>query len=329
MADSGGGRGLDHLNAGTRDTRAVLRSPRLVAGDRVAVVSPASPPSRDAVERCVVELRRWGLRPEIGVHAFDELGFLAGSDDDRLADLNAALADPGIRAVFATRGGKGAYRLGDRLDFGAVRRDPKPLVGFSDITVLQLALARHAGVASLHAPMVSWDEQVIGRAAVDRLRAALTTMDPIVIECSAHEPTVALTTEGRVSGVLLGGNQDSIATSAGWALPRLDGAILLLEAVNLRLGHIDRQLTMLRNAGHLTGIVGVAVGQYTECGPERHEPATWSYLPLLREHLCSWGVPVLGGLPIGHGADPHSVPLGTMATLDADAGTLEVQPVVR
>ena len=307
----------------------MLRSPRLVPGDRVAVVSPASTPQRDAVERCVEELRRWGLRPEIGAHAFDEHSFLAGVDEDRLADLNAALRDPGVRAVFATRGGKGSYRIADRLDFDAMRRDPKPLVGFSDITVLHLAAARHAGVATLHGPMVSWDEHVVGPAAVDRLRAALMTTEPIVIETDAGQPTAALTTAGRATGLLLGGNQDSVATAAGWALPDLDGAILLLEGFNLRLGHIDRQLTMLENAGHLGGLAGVAIGQYTECGPDRNEPQNWSYLPLLRDHLDALGVPILGGLPIGHGADPHSVPLGTAAMLDADAGTLHVQSTVQ
>ena len=306
----------------------MLLPPRLAAGDRVAVVSPASTPERAAVERCVEELRTWGLRPEVGPHAFDELTYLAGTDDDRLDDLNGALRDPGVRAVFATRGGKGAYRIADRLDFDAARRDPKPIVGFSDITVLHLALARHAGVTSLHGPMVSWDEAYIGRSAVDRLRGALMTTDEIVIQRDPTEPTAALTTAGRASGVLLGGNQDSVAISAGWALPSLSGAILLLEAVNLRLGHIDRQLTMLRNAGHLDGLAGVVVGQYTDCGPEPSEPSAWSHLQVLEHHLSLLGVPILGGMPIGHEPDPHSVPIGSLATLDADAGTLRIGPAV-
>jgi muramoyltetrapeptide carboxypeptidase len=307
----------------------MLLLPRLVPGDRVAVVSPASTPARDAVERCVEELRGWGLRPEIGAHAFDEHGYLAGSDENRLADVNAAVRDPGVRAIFATRGGKGAYRIADLLDFEALGRDPKPFVGFSDITVLHLAVARHAGVAAVHAPMVSWDEDHIGRAAIERLRTALMTTDPVVIESDPAEPTAALTTTGRASGVLLGGNQDSIATSAGWALPTLDGVILLLEAFNLRLGHIDRQLTMLRNAGHLDGLVAVAVGQYTQCGAEQDEPQAWSYLSVLRGHLDTLGVPVLGGLAVGHGRDPRSVPLGTTATLDADTGTLQIRSAMR
>ena len=120
-----------------------------------------------------------------------------------------------------------------------------------------------------------------------------------------------------------------IATAAGWMLPSFKGAILLLEAVDLRLGHIDRQLTKLKNAGHLDGIVGVAVGQYTSCGPDATTQGSWTAIDVLRDRLHGWGVPVLGGLPIGHGKHPRAVPLGTMATLDADAGTLTVAAGVK
>jgi muramoyltetrapeptide carboxypeptidase len=307
----------------------LTRPPKLVAGDRVAIVSPASTPDRAAVERCAAVLEGWGLRPEIAPHAFDAAGYLAGSDEDRLADLDGALRDLGIRAVFATRGGKGAYRIADGVDVEAARSDPKLLVGFSDITVLHLALARDARLAGLHGPMVSWDDGHVGAAAIERLRRATMTTDPIVVGRDWLEPTGALTTSGRATGPLIGGNQDSVATTAGWALPRLDGAILLLEAVNLRLGHIDRQLTMLANAGHLDGVLGVAVGQYTDCGPEQQEPPDWSHVEVLRHHLDRLDVPILGGLPIGHGRDPHSVPIGTTATLDADAGVLSVEPAVQ
>jgi len=242
------------------------------------------------------------------------------------------VARPGIRAVFATRGGKGSYRIADRIDVEACRRDPKPLVGFSDITVLHLKLARDvrdAGATGVHGPMVAWDEDVVGADAIERLRRAVMTDAPVVVPVDPAEPTAALTRGGPVSGTLVGGNQDAIAIAAGWALPSLDGAILLLEAYNLRLGHIDRQLTMLRNAGHLDGLAAVAVGRYTRCGPEGSEPSEWSHLDVLTEHLDRWGVPVLGGLPIGHGPDPHTVPLGTAVAIDPREGTLVADPAVR
>jgi muramoyltetrapeptide carboxypeptidase len=128
--------------------------------------------------------------------------------------------------------------------------------------------------------------------------------------------------------VLLGGNQDMVATAAGWALPSLNGAILLLEAVRMRLGHIDRQLTMLHNSGRLEGVRAIAVGQYTDCDASSYDKGDWTAIDVLRDRLSRLRVPILGGLPIGHGADPIATPVGTTATLDADAGTLQVGPAV-
>ena len=120
---------------------AALVGPRLRAGDRVRLVSPASTPEREQVARSAEPLTTWGLTVEIGRHVFDRFGhYLAGRNEDRLADLNDALRDPGVRAILATRGGKGAYRIASGLDFAAARRDPKPLVGFSDVTILHLVL---------------------------------------------------------------------------------------------------------------------------------------------------------------------------------------------
>ncbi|MYV39652.1 hypothetical protein GT030_12425 [Streptomyces sp. SID1328] len=143
----------------TCDSHQTVRSPRLRPGDRVRIVSPASPPSREGVARGVEVLKSWGLRVELGEHVFDQWGYTAGRDEDRVFDLNAVFTDSGVRAVIATRGGKGAYRIVDDLDIGALRRDPKPLVGFSDITHLHLALWARGGLASLHGPFANWSDE--------------------------------------------------------------------------------------------------------------------------------------------------------------------------
>jgi muramoyltetrapeptide carboxypeptidase len=121
-----------------------VRPPALQPGDLVAVVSPAGPAPPERVAAGVGLLRSWGLRPAPFPHAFDQDGYLAGTDPERAADLNAAFADPQVRGVIVTRGGYGSQRIVDQLDLAAVRRDPKPVVGFSDITALQLALWRGA-----------------------------------------------------------------------------------------------------------------------------------------------------------------------------------------
>lgn len=307
--------------------KGALLPAKLKRGDRVVFVSPASTPDRADIEDTAKWLhRKFGLEVEIGAHAFDELGYLAGTDENRLADINKALRDPGIKAIFATRGGKGAYRIADGLDFAAARKYPKLLVGFSEITILHLALYKHCGLSGIHG--ATWPEGWDKGSSASFCKAVFTT-DQIVVKQNPSESTAELTTTGKATGILLGGNQDMIATAAGWALPSFKGAILLLEAVDMRLGHIDRQLTKLKNAGHLDGIVGVAVGQYTDCGPDATTQGDWTAIDVLRDRLSGWGVPILGGLPIGHGEHPVAVPLGTMATLDADIGTLTVAAGVK
>jgi muramoyltetrapeptide carboxypeptidase len=298
------------------------RRPRILhPGDRVRIVSPASTPDKDGVYRCADIFRSWGLQVELGKSVFREVGYIAGSDKERIEDFNDALRDPGIRAVFASRGGKGAYRIADKIDFEAVRADPKFVVGFSDITSLHLILWQECRLVGIHGPMASWSAEYIGPASVEALRRSVMTADPVALRSHTLEATSALTTTGRTSGRLLGGNLDAIANAAGWSLPSFDGAILLIEGFGVGLGHIDRQLTMLTNAGHLDGLRGVAVGQFTKCGTH----GDWTAIDVLRDRLDRLGVPILGGLPIGHGNHPATVPLGTTAILDADEGKMEVE----
>jgi muramoyltetrapeptide carboxypeptidase len=304
----------------------IRRPRRLAPGDLVSLVSPASTPSEDHVAGTVTVLETMGLRVAVGEHALDRWGYLAGTDADRASDFNDALRNPEVRAIVATRGGKGAYRIADRLDFDAARRLPKLIVGFSEITILHLALLRASGLTGVHG--APWESERIGAKSAASFITSVMTTDTVVVERLNTEPTSVLTTTGMASGRLIGGNQDSIATAAGWALPSFDGAILLLEAFNMRLGHIDRQLTMLRNAGHLKGIRGIAIGQYTECSADDMTEGNWTYLDVLRDRLSAYGVPILGGLPIGHGDRPIAVPIGTNAILDADRGTLTVESAV-
>lgn len=287
------------------------------------LVSPASTPKREDVEGSVRFLEGLGLRVTVGNHALDGHGYLAGTDEDRLADVNEALRDPDVKAVIATRGGRGAYRIADRLDFAAAARHPKLFIGFSEITILHLALWKRSGLPGIHG--APFEESWAGAEAARSFLDAVFDTDEVTVHRRADEPTGVLTTTGQASGVLLGGNQDMVAIASGWTLPSLEGAILLLEGYNMGLGHIDRQLTMLTNSGRLAGIRAVAVGQYTECGPSQ---GGWTEIDVLRDRLGRLGVPVLGGLPIGHGSRPLAIPVGTPATLDADAGVLVVTSAV-
>jgi muramoyltetrapeptide carboxypeptidase len=304
------------------DRKLVRKPARLQVGDMVRLVSPGSPPNRDDVLHTKRVLESWNLSVTLGDNVFSSYGYLAGTDGERISDLNHALRDPSVRAIVATRGGKGSYRIADQLDFAAAREDPKFLVGFSDITILHMSLWKHSRVVGLHGSLYV-DETTgdLPHLRSESLRAALMSGGPTVIASRQEESTSQLTTSGTARGPLLGGNLDMIATGAGWALPDLHGAILFVEAVDLYLGQVDRQLTMLRNAGHLDGVAGIAVGQFTKFNPSKGV----TIIGLLRDHLLRLGVPILGGLPLGHGDRPATVPLGASAVLDADGGTLTVE----
>jgi muramoyltetrapeptide carboxypeptidase len=284
------------------------------SGDTVILVSPASPPEPESVRHLASVLEGWGLVVEMGAHVFEVRDYLAGRDEERLADLNAALRAPDVRAIIATRGGKGSYRIAGQLDVSAARSDPKFLVGFSDITILQASLWKGANVVSIHGSV-----SVEGDGT--SLRAALMGIDDITIERVPTDASARLTTRGRAAGRLLGGNLEMIATAAGWCLPPLDGAILLLEAVNQAIGAVDRQLTRLRRAGHLDGVHGVAVGRLVEMSERT--------VDVIGEHLSALNVLILGGLPIGHGPNARCVYLGTTASLDADSGRIWIDGCVR
>jgi len=303
----------------------VLKPAKLEPGDRVRFVSPASPVAKGSINTRVLE--DLGLVVEFGKHVYDidnTIDYLAGKDKDRLADMNDALRDPEVKAIIATRGGKGAYRIADGLDFEAARKHPKLLIGFSEITILHMALMRHCGLTAIHG--APWGVDFGEETAASFIKAVMTTQ-PITVHSANNEHTHSLTTKGKASGILIGGNQDSIATAAGWALPSFDKAILLIEATNMRIGHIDRQLTMLINSGIIKNIAGVAIGQYTDCGNSTDPTGSTkcTEIDILRERFGKLGVPILGGLPIGHGKNPIAVPIGTRATLNTNTGRLKIE----
>ena len=297
-----------------------MRPRVLRPGDSVALVSPSGPVPADRVEHAVAVLTSWGLKPHVYPSVFKRFGFLGGTDEERAVDLNAAMSDPHIRAVWCTRGGYGVQRIVDRLDLTAIAHDPKLVIGFSDITGLHLALWRRIGLATIHGPVAAQLDKGAGSITALGAHHAIMTTDPVTLQADRAELTFGVRSRGRAEGPLLGGNLSLLAATIGtpdW--PDLTGAILLLEDVSEEPYRVDRMLTHLLRSGLLTGVAGIAIGQFTECG---------EVAGVLAERLGPLGVPILGGLPVGHGEQHVAVPLGTRAVLDTDAGTLTVDAAV-
>jgi muramoyltetrapeptide carboxypeptidase len=308
-------------------TRRALRAPALAPGDRVRVVSPGGTPNPTNMARGIEILRSWGLEVELGEHVYARYGYLAGTDAQRLADLNAALNDPGVRGVFAARGGYGTQRIVDDIDVAGVRRDPRVVVGFSDITSLHGRLWRETGLVTFYGPMVNWSDSRTGPESAEALRSAVMTTAPVTITRDPAETAAPVVVPGRASGPLLGGTLTMLSTSLGAAdAPRFDDAILFFEDVDEAPYSIDRMLTELRRVGVLSRVAGVVVGQITNSVGGADQ---WDAAAVLKDRLYDLGVPVLGGLRLGHGNGQLTVPLGARATIDAEAGTLTVEAGVR
>lgn len=295
--------------------------PKALAADACfAIVAPAGPARLDAHKA-----RQWfadrGYRCRIYPGASEAQGYLAGTDQQRLQDLHDAFADPGIDAILCMRGGYGSMRLLDQLDFELIRRNPKPLIGYSDITALHAACYQHAGLLTFHGAMLNAD--VLGgkleptiSSLLEQLSGALKAGEVLV-----HPAAFPLTTvvTGCASGRLLGGNLSMIGATLG-TLAELDtrDSILFIEDVNEPLYRVDRLLTQLRLAGKLEGVRGVLVGDFAGVTVAAMEP-------LLRGIFEPLGVPVLAGWRSGH-CDPNlCLPLGARVQLDADKQTLVLQ----
>lgn len=299
----------------------------LKPGDTVRVVAPAGRPNPTLLARGIEILTSWGLVVQTAPHVFDQHSYLAGTDADRLADLNDALADPNVRGVFAARGGYGVQRIVDRVNVAAVRNDPKVVVGFSDITSLQGRLWREARLVTIHGPMVNWSDSRTGPDSAEALRKAVMTTDPITITRDPTEPSAPVSFPGTARGPLLGGNLTLLDRAVGTPdLPALAGSILFFEEVDEAPYRLDGMLTHLRRVGALRGVRGIAIGQIlNSVGPS----GTWDVAGVLNDRLGDLGIPVVGGLRLGHGNGQLTIPLGALATIDPAAGTLTVDAGVR
>jgi muramoyltetrapeptide carboxypeptidase len=299
--------------------RDVRFPPLLQPGARVALVAPSGPlrDERD-LERAVATTRAMGWDPIVGSHVLERDGYLAGRDANRVSDFNRFACDESIDGIWCIRGGYGAMRLLDRLDYGAWRRKPKTLIGYSDITALHSAIGPRAELVTFHGPTARAELTEFSESS---LRAALA-LDG---EPCGEAPRASVLEGGHARGRLVGGNLALISAMLGTPYsPSFDGAILVLEDVNESVYRIDRMLTQLRLAGVFEQLAGIAFGHFTDIPLE----PTDEQRPLsdvLREIASHCGIPCLANIPLGHVADQWTVPLGAIAQLDADARTLTIE----
>jgi muramoyltetrapeptide carboxypeptidase len=287
-------------------------------GARVALVAPAGVVRHDHdIERACDNVRSFGWTPILGEHVREQAGYLAGTDADRLHDINAAFASDEVDAIWCLRGGYGTHRLLATIDYPALRRRPRPVIGFSDITALHSAIHRRCGIVTFHGPTARCRLTEFSR---ESLACALVEQrDP----CGAA-PAARVLRSGRATGRVVGGNLALITALLGTPFaPNFDGAILILEDIGEAIYRIDRMLRQLILAGALQRCAAIVAGDF--CPPRDEVPGDNRTLDeVLTEAATLAGIPCLAGAPFGHIADQWTVPLGAIAELDTDARTLRV-----
>jgi muramoyltetrapeptide carboxypeptidase len=310
-------------------TRPATVKPRhLAPGDLVGLVAPASLTfEASSLDLAVEQLEAFGFRVKVGAHALARHGYLAGTDAERASDLMTMFEDPDVSGIVCVRGGWGTPRLLPLLDYGRIAKNPKPLIGYSDITALLNAIHQQTGLVTFHGPIAASNLRPFNREGLRRVVMSTTPIGTLsnpekeeddLVNRSYHTATV---TKGSCRGRLVGGNLTLVASLMGtpWQVDT-EGAILLLEDVEEELYRIDRMLTQLEQGGLLRKAAGVAFGICTDC-PIGDGPS-FSLGEILGQHLGSLGVPVVAGLAFGHREKMLTLPIGLDATLDATAGTL-------
>lgn len=315
-----------------------IRPAALKPGDTIAFVAPAGPLDETRMERARARLEALGFHVRVPADLYRAHGYLAGSDERRAAELMAAFADPQVQAIFPGTGGYGVTRMLDRLDYAVIRRNPKILIGFSDITALHLAIQKKTGLVTFHSPnpmyglgnegdLKPFSAEYFWRALLNE-RYLRPDGKPLpagyAIELPEGVEATTVLAPGIGSGRLTGGNLSLVAALMGTPYEiETAGCVLFLEDVGERPYRIDRYLSQLRLGGKLEGLAGVILGQFSDCQPKPDEQSL-SLDEVLADYFADLGVPVIMNFPTGHAANNATLPFNALVEVDAEHNRVRV-----
>ena len=304
-----------------RMRRPSIQPPRLPRGGTVGLVAPAGVlRSTGQLREAVDALESLGFRTKVGRNVLARFGFLAGTDAERARDLMAMVRDPEVDAIVAVRGGWGCARILPLLDYDDIAAHPKPIIGYSDVTALLLAIYARTGLVTFHGPVGVSTWQGLTS---DGFFQTLVDARPPVLgpETRTNRDRTETIRTGTAEGPVAGGNLSVIAALAGTGyLPDFDDHIVFFEEVDEDAYRLDRLLVQLELAHVLDAPAGVAFGQCSGC---RSGGSSWSAEETIRRHLEQYRCPSILGAPIGHVSPVLTLPIGLRGRLDAEAGTLE------
>ncbi len=300
-----------------------IKPPALKPGDTVAIASPAGAVwDEKQVQVFISILEKLQLKVETGATIKKKFGYFSGTDEARAKELNGYFRDNSIKGIFCMKGGWGCARILDLLDYSLIKANPKPLMGFSDITSLLIAINARTGLVTFHGPVGNsgWNEfsSAYVQGLLIKKEAALLNTGP------KPEDAPVVFTPGKAKGVLVGGNLSVVASIIGSKyLPDWSDKILFLEETSEEPYRIDRMLTQLKLAGVLGSIRGLVFGKCVKCEAEEPEKA-FTFMQVLEQHLKPLGIPAFYGAMIGHIENKLTVPIGINAEMNAEKGTIQL-----
>jgi muramoyltetrapeptide carboxypeptidase len=303
----------------------IIKPPRLKEGDTIALVTPGSYITQEEKNQSLNNLNELGFSVNYSDHLMKKNGFLAGTDRERANDLNDMFEREDINGIVCARGGYGCARILPYLDYNLIRKNPKPFIGFSDVTAIQYALYKNCGLVSFHGPVgISSFTRFSKKHFNDVLMNPSQNMELVSSSNGNNYNVYGLTTiaAGTAQGEFVGGNLSIVASMVGTEYDiDTSGKIIFLEEFLEEPYRIDRMLTQMLQAGKFDGAAAVALGVFKMCEPDKNNPAfsnSFSLMEVLKDRLSDLNIPVAYGLSFGHVVDKFMLPFGIRAELDAD-----------
>jgi muramoyltetrapeptide carboxypeptidase len=308
-----------------------LKPARLKAGDTIGLVCPAGAPFlRETIQITQESIEALGFKTQLGKYLTTRSGYFTAKDSDRAQDLMQMFADTQVKGILAVQGGWGSARLLNLLDYDLIRKNPKVLIGYSDITALLNSIFAKSNLITFHGPVgasswntfsTEWFKKVLMQGEMTLFQNPKEKGDNL----TQVNDRIMTITPGKAKGKLLGGNLTILSTLMGTPyLPAWKGNILFVEDINEGIYKIDRMLTHLRLAGVLTQISGFVFGKCTDCGPGDGAYGSATFEDLLDEHIKPLGIPAFYGSMIGHIGNKFTIPVGVEAEIDAKIGTIQL-----
>jgi muramoyltetrapeptide carboxypeptidase len=287
--------------------------PYLKPGDTIGILAPAGYMPFEKMETCIETLQDWGYNLSFGNTAHSQSqNYFSGTDEERLADLQQMLDDKNIKAILCARGGYGLSRIIDKISFKKFRKNPKWIIGFSDVTVLHAHIFSNYKIATLHAPMAAaFDDGGFSEPYVQSLKTTLEGKEA-EYEAAGHY----LNREGKTKGILVGGNLCLLAHLIGSDSDvNTKNKILFLEDIGEYLYNIDRLFLQLKRSGKLDKLRGLIIGGFTD-SKDTQRPFGMSAYEIIHEHLKDYNYPFCFGFPVSHEKENYALKIGVKYSLE-------------